>query len=57
MFDSPLDFFSLLIAIVALMVARKALKQAAGLRARLDSIETTSAAAARPMPPGQSTGT
>jgi len=50
MFDSPLDFFSLLIAIVALIVARKAFKQAAGLRARLDSIEASSAAAPRAMP-------
>ncbi|MGB6397468.1 MAG: hypothetical protein WBF73_17550, partial [Bradyrhizobium sp.] len=50
MFDSPLDFFSLLIAIVALIVARKAFKQAAGLRARLDSIEASSAAAPRSMP-------
>ena len=29
MFDSPLDLFSLLIAIVALIVARKAFNQAA----------------------------
>ena len=39
MFDSPFDFFALLIAIVALIFARKALNQAAALRARLDAIE------------------
>src|SRR5205814_5634504 len=51
MFDSPLDFFSLLIAIVALIVARKAFNQVAGLRARLDSIETVSAATPPTAPP------
>jgi len=51
MFDSPLDFFSLLIAIVALIVARKAFNQVAGLRARLDSIATVSAATPPTAPP------
>ena len=53
MFDSPLDFFSLVIAIVAFIFARKAFNQTAALRARLDMMETvaSSAAAARPMPP------
>src|SRR5258706_11504107 len=53
MFDSPFDFFSLVIAIVALIFARKAFNQVAQLRARLDLMETqaSSAAAARPMPP------
>src|SRR5882762_8235734 len=53
MFDSPLDFFSLVIAIVAFIFARKAFNQTAALRARLDLMETvaSSAAAARPMPP------
>ena len=51
MFDSPLDFFSLLIAIVALIVARNAFNQVAGLRARLDSIETVSAATPPTAPP------
>ena len=39
MFDSPFGFFSLLIAIVALIVARKAFNQAAMLRARLDAMD------------------
>jgi uncharacterized membrane protein len=51
MFDSPLDFFSLLIAIIALIVARKAFNQVAGLRARLDSIEAASAATPPTAPP------
>ena len=37
MFDLPFDFFSLAIAIVALIVARKAFNQVAVLRARLDA--------------------
>ena len=36
MFDSPFDFFSLVIAIVAFIFARKAFNQAAQLRARID---------------------
>src|SRR6266851_3617647 len=53
MFDSPLDFFSLVIAIVAFIFARKALNQTAALRARLELMETnaSSAAAETPMPP------
>src|ERR1700704_4975040 len=53
MFDSPFDFFSLVIAIVAFIFARKAFNQTAALRARLDLMETvaSSAAAARPAPP------
>src|SRR5438445_3089515 len=51
MFDSPFDFFSLLIAIIALIVARKAFNQVAGLRARLDSIEAASAATPPMAPP------
>jgi uncharacterized membrane protein len=51
MFDSRLDFFSLVIAIVALSVARKAFKQMGILRARLEQIEASSTAAPRPMPP------
>ena len=39
MFDSPYDFFALLIAIVAFIFARKAINQAAMLRARLDAME------------------
>ncbi len=60
MFDSPsdfftvVDFFSLAIAIVALIVAFKAFNQLASLRARLEQIEATSAAPGPmpgPMPP------
>src|ERR1700676_3951493 len=53
MFDSPYDFFSLVIAIAALIFARKAFNQTAALRARLDSIDAlaASAAAARPGSP------
>src|SRR5664279_5698882 len=40
MFDSPSDFFALVIAIVAFIFARKALNQIAALRARLDAIES-----------------
>ena len=50
MFDSPFDFFSTVIAIVAFIFARKAMNQVAALRARLEAIETT-AAATRAVPP------
>ena len=46
-----LEFFSLVVAIVALIVARKALNQAASLRARLDAIEATAAMATAAPPP------
>ncbi|MGA7995671.1 MAG: DUF2339 domain-containing protein, partial [Bradyrhizobium sp.] len=49
MFDSPFDFFALLIAVVAFIFARKALNQAATLRARLDAVEA--AWHARPVGP------
>jgi uncharacterized membrane protein len=39
MFDSPYDFFALLIAIAAFIFARKAINQTAMLRARLDAME------------------
>src|SRR5713101_3551792 len=53
MFDSPVDFFSLVIAIVAFIFARKALNQTAALRARLEMIETnaSSGVVERPVPP------
>jgi uncharacterized membrane protein len=51
MFDSPSDFFSLVIAIVALLIARKALNQVALLRTRLDAIEAPAAARAAVPPP------
>jgi uncharacterized membrane protein len=41
----PFDFFSLVIAIAALIFARKAFNQAAALRARLDSMQTLASAA------------
>jgi len=50
MFDSPFDVLALLIAIVALVVARKAFNRADELRTRLEAMQSL-AAAARPMPP------
>ena len=50
MFDKPPDFFSLAIAIAALIFARKAYVDAARLRARFDAIEA-STAPVRPTPP------
>jgi uncharacterized membrane protein len=50
MLDSPFEFLSLVIAIVAFAVARKAFNQAAILRARLDAIEAAGSQA-RPGPP------
>ena len=44
------DFFAMVIAIVALIVARKTFNQAATLRARLDAIEATGFQA-KPIPP------
>src|SRR5260370_31283515 len=51
MFDSPLDFLSLVIALVAFIFARKAMNQVTALRARLEAIEAMPAAAARLVPP------
>jgi uncharacterized membrane protein len=48
MFDIPFDFFSLVIAIIAFIFARKAFNQAAMLRARLDAIEATQARPGQP---------
>ena len=39
MFDYPFEFFTMVIAIAALIFARKALNQATALRARLDLFE------------------
>src|SRR5258708_25276001 len=52
MFESPLAFLSLVIAIVAVIFARKALNQPVGLRAGLELVETnaSSAAVERPVP-------
>ena len=51
MFDSPFDFFALVIAIVALVFARKAMNQVAELRQRLEAIGTTAATATAVPPP------
>ena len=51
MFDTPFDFFALVIAIVALIFARKAMNQVAELRPRLEAIGTTAAAATAVPPP------
>src|SRR5437879_7556651 len=51
MFDDPFIFFALVIAIVALAFARKAMNQVAELRQRLEAIQAAPAAAAAPVPP------
>ena len=51
MFDDPFVFFALVIAIVALIFARKAMNQVAELRQHLEAIQTAPAAAAVPVPP------
>jgi uncharacterized membrane protein len=50
MFDSPFDFLVLLIAIVAFILARKALNLTAAFSARLDALEANGWQA-RPIPP------
>jgi uncharacterized membrane protein len=49
MFDSPLDFLSIAVAIVAFFVARKAMTETTSLRRRIEAFETT--AKAKIMPP------
>src|SRR5215469_6390665 len=51
MFDSPPDLFSLVIAIAALIFARKAYVDASRLRARLDAMEARAPARATTMAP------
>src|SRR2546426_12181113 len=51
MFDTPFDFIPIAIAVVAFIVARKALDQIAVLRKRLEAIEAAQMAVARPVPP------
>jgi uncharacterized membrane protein len=51
MFDPPPDFFSLIIAIAALIFARKAYVDARRLRARVDAMEAAAAPVATPAPP------
>jgi uncharacterized membrane protein len=48
MFDQPFDFLSLVIAIAAFIVARKASGEAASLRARLEAVEAYQRRAAPP---------
>ena len=47
MFDSPFDFLTLVLAIVAIIFARKALGRIDLLQRRLDAIEAAGGAAAR----------
>ena len=51
MFDDPFVFFALVIAIVALIFARKAMNQVAELRQRLEAIQAAPAVAMAPVPP------
>src|SRR6266700_5106473 len=51
MFDNPFDLIPIAIAVVAFIVARKALDQFAVLRKRLEAIEAAQLAVARPVPP------
>ena len=51
MFDWPFDFLALLIAVVALFVARKALYRVDELRRRLEAMQSLAAATARSTPP------
>jgi len=58
MFDDPFVFFALVIAIVALIFARKAMNRVATLRERLDVMEKLATAGATtamppPLPPLQ----
>jgi uncharacterized membrane protein len=50
MLDNPFDFAAIVIAIVALIFARKAMNQATALRTRLDAIEPTGATRFVPPP-------
>ena len=50
MFDDPFVFFALVIAIVALIFARKAMNQVAELRKRLEAIQVAPATAAAAAP-------
>ncbi|NOJ45481.1 DUF2339 domain-containing protein [Bradyrhizobium archetypum] len=51
MFDDPFVFFTLVIAIVALIFARKAMNQVAELRQRLEAMQATPTAAPAMPPP------
>ncbi|MCC8940227.1 hypothetical protein H8A99_28135, partial [Bradyrhizobium sp. Arg68] len=51
MFDSPFDFLTLVIAIIAIALAQKAMSQVSALRRRLDAIEGAGAARTAMPPP------
>ncbi|ANW05375.1 DUF2339 domain-containing protein [Bradyrhizobium icense] len=51
MFDDPFVFFSLVIAIVALILARKAMNEVAELRQRLEAMQAAPAVADAAVPP------
>jgi uncharacterized membrane protein len=51
LFDAPFDFFALLIAIIAFIVALRSRNQIDLLRARLDTLEAAVETAMRPAPP------
>src|SRR5882757_9006207 len=59
MFDSPFDWLAIAVAIVAFIVARKALDEVASLRKRLDLMQTLAQVSAAspvvppPLPPRQ----
>ena len=50
-FDAPFDFFALLIAVIAFIVALRSRNQLDALRARLDALEAAGQTAVRPAPP------
>ena len=51
MFEDPFTFFELVIAIVALIFARKAMNQVAELRRHVEALQAMPAAAATVAPP------
>ena len=50
-FDAPFDFFALLIAVIAFIVALRSRNQLDALRVRLDALEAAGQTAVRPAPP------
>jgi uncharacterized membrane protein len=50
MFDSPFDFLPIAIAVVAFVVARKAMNETARLRRRIDMLEATAQTKVPPLP-------
>ncbi|MEN3349435.1 MAG: hypothetical protein V7632_3070, partial [Bradyrhizobium sp.] len=51
MFDSPFDFLTLVIAIIAIALAQKAMSQVSALQRRLDAIEGAGTARTAMPPP------